>query len=243
VTCEYATLDGAYVLGALSPTERAEFERHLGTCAECSRSVGELAGLPGLLAKAPADVLDQPAEREPVPPTLLSGLIAEARKQDRRRSIRTAVLAAAAVAVIAGGSAALAGGLRGGETPEPDAAPTATVTITPPTVTPPTVTTSPETAPRERMDAVQGSGSQGWISLVAVAGGTRLELDCRYEGRHAYTYEILVRTADGREETAGTVRAVPGKTQHFVGQASVPPRDIVEVLVGNEYGAILRLTR
>ncbi len=236
MTCEFATLDGAYVLGSLSPTERAEYERHLGTCEECSRSVRELAGLPGLLGRVPADLLEHPVS-EPVPATLLPRLIAEARKHDRRRSIRTAVLAAAA-AVIAGGSVALAAGLRGGETPEPDAAPTATVTITPPTVT-----TSPETAPRERMDAVQRSGAKGWVSLTPVRGGTRLDLNCRYEGRHAYTYEVVVRTADGREETAGTFTAVPGKWVLFVGQASVSPEDIVDVVVGSNYGAILRLTR
>lgn len=237
MTCEFATLDGAYVLGSLSPTERADYERHLGTCEECSRAVRELAGLPGLLGRVPADLLEQPVS-EPVPATLLPRLIAEARKHDRRRSIRTAVLAAAAVAVIAGGSVALAAGLRGSETPEPDAAPTATVTITPPTVT-----TSPETAPRERMDAVQRSGAKGWVSLTPVRGGTRLELNCRYEGQHAYAYEILVRTADGREETAGTFTAEPGKWQRVPGHASVPPEDIVEVEVGSSYGAILRLTR
>ena len=74
-------------------------------------------------------------------------------------------------------------------------------------------------------------------------GGTRILLDCRYEGRHGYDYEIVVRTADGREETAGTFRARPGRWQQTPGHAAVRPDDIVEVVVGNDYGAILRLTR
>ena len=36
MTCELAHLDGAYVLGALSPAERLAFERHLPSCAACS---------------------------------------------------------------------------------------------------------------------------------------------------------------------------------------------------------------
>jgi len=58
MSCEHSHLDGAYVLGALSPGERQEFERHLLGCEECSRSVRELAGLPGLLALVEAEDLE-----------------------------------------------------------------------------------------------------------------------------------------------------------------------------------------
>ena len=37
MTCEYADRDGAYVLGALSPAERLEFEHHLAGCEECEQ--------------------------------------------------------------------------------------------------------------------------------------------------------------------------------------------------------------
>ena len=47
----FVTFDAAYVLGSLSPEDRHEFELHLRECPECSRSVGELAGLPGLLSQ------------------------------------------------------------------------------------------------------------------------------------------------------------------------------------------------
>ena len=36
---------GLYVLGALEPAERREFERHLETCAECTAEVRSLAGI------------------------------------------------------------------------------------------------------------------------------------------------------------------------------------------------------
>ena len=47
--------DGAYVLGALCASDRAEFEAHLETCAACRASVAELAPTagPGIAASAP----------------------------------------------------------------------------------------------------------------------------------------------------------------------------------------------
>ena len=42
---------GAYVLGALEPDERAEFERHLSDCPECRASVADFAPIPGMLAR------------------------------------------------------------------------------------------------------------------------------------------------------------------------------------------------
>ncbi|QAY63910.1 hypothetical protein ET495_12460 [Xylanimonas allomyrinae] len=48
-TDAYATWDGAYVLGALSPAERDEYEDHLRRCAACARAVAELGELPPLL--------------------------------------------------------------------------------------------------------------------------------------------------------------------------------------------------
>ena len=51
MSCDFAHQDGAYVLGALSSSERMAFEHHLATCPECARAVRRLAGLPGLLAR------------------------------------------------------------------------------------------------------------------------------------------------------------------------------------------------
>lgn len=38
-----------YVLGALDPGERAEYETHLAICAKCSATVAEFSGLPEML--------------------------------------------------------------------------------------------------------------------------------------------------------------------------------------------------
>ena len=43
---------GGYVLGALEPAERADFEEHLAGCERCQAEVAELRGLPELLEQA-----------------------------------------------------------------------------------------------------------------------------------------------------------------------------------------------
>ena len=64
-TDEFAMYDAAYVLGALSPVERREFEDHLKVCAACASSVGELAGLPGLMSTVSIEGLAAEVEAQP----------------------------------------------------------------------------------------------------------------------------------------------------------------------------------
>ena len=40
-TDQFRDWDAAYVLGALDADDRRAFERHLGTCPECSAAVAE----------------------------------------------------------------------------------------------------------------------------------------------------------------------------------------------------------
>lgn len=56
-THEYAMWDAAYVLGALSSVERLAYEAHLNTCPSCRKAVGELGGMPALLAQLDRDVV------------------------------------------------------------------------------------------------------------------------------------------------------------------------------------------
>jgi hypothetical protein len=61
----------AYVLGALDPRDRAEFEHHLDSCDQCKADVASFAPIPGLLAKVdlapgeavPVSVLADASER------------------------------------------------------------------------------------------------------------------------------------------------------------------------------------
>jgi hypothetical protein len=94
----FETYDAAYVLGALSPEDRAAFEAHLKECPECARSVQELAGLPGLLAQVGPEMVQMAAP----PVGLLPSMLHSVRKIRRRRTFTTfgvGMVAAAAVAV------------------------------------------------------------------------------------------------------------------------------------------------
>jgi hypothetical protein len=95
---EFETYDAAYVLGALSPEDRAAFEAHLKECPECARSVQELAGLPGLLSQVGPEMV----EVAETPPGLLPSMLHLVHKIRRRRTFTTfgvGLVAAAAVAL------------------------------------------------------------------------------------------------------------------------------------------------
>ena len=120
---KFAQWDAAYVLGALSPGDRREFEEHLASCPPCQAAVSELAALPGLLGQiSPADAAmlsladDSAAYAESSelsaaeadvidpgpPPSLLPKMIKTARTRRRRIVAAVAGIAAAVVLVIGG---------------------------------------------------------------------------------------------------------------------------------------------
>ena len=123
-TDSYTQWDAAYVLGALSPAERREFEEHLSHCRACQAAVAELAGLPGLLAQVtPEDaamlVLDGPGmSDEPPPKTLMPPMISQ-RRARRRRMVGAIIGIAAALVLIAGAIGIGTGALPIGRPPGP----------------------------------------------------------------------------------------------------------------------------
>ncbi len=235
MSCEHSHLDGAYVLGALSPGERQEFERHLRGCEECSRSVRELAGLPGLLAHVEAEDLE-PLDVPPLPDTLLPALVREVRTAQRRRSATVAAVAAAVAALAVGGLAV--GGAFDGES--------LTATATSSTGVPPTTATTSSALP---MEPVGPSPVSAQVLLASVAWGTRLDLTCayeddeeEYEARPDATYALVVTTRDGRSEQVATWHGLPGRTMHLTAATATRRGDIASIEMRTTDGlVVLRL--
>jgi len=231
MSCDFGHLDGSYVLGALSPAERRDYEEHLETCPACARAVQELAGLPGLLSHVDPDVLEDPPAEEPVPETLLPALVREVRRSRRRRTTVAGVLAAAAAAVVVTlGAVTL--DATGGNNP-PTAAPTS--------VAPVGTAMKPVGYP--------GSGMTADVALTPVAWGTRLDLVCSYARADqgsaptaSTQYVLVVRTRDGHSQQIATWHALPGRTMRLAAATSATAADIASVEVRTATGQpVLRL--
>ncbi|MET1038179.1 MAG: zf-HC2 domain-containing protein [Aeromicrobium sp.] len=226
--CGHAHEDGAYVLGALSPADRTAFERHLPGCVSCQQSVRRLAGLPGLLARVPIEMVEDAGNQPPVPDTLLRSLLRRARRVRRRRTYVMVGVAAVALTAVAVGTAAV--------TTHDDGAPSASPTVATRTATP------------ERLTPVGAQPISGWVSLTPVAWGTRLDLDCAYDTASpgypdtSWTYRMVVTHADGSTEDVTSWTALPGTTIHLSAGTAATVGDIVDVTVRDGDGrTVLKL--
>jgi Putative zinc-finger len=224
-SCGHDHEDGAYVLGALSPEDRVAFERHLPGCSDCARRVRELAGLPGLLARLPVEIVDPTEPPQPVPDTLLPALVRRVRRTQRRRTWLTGSLVAAAAAIAVG---AVGVATFGNDDSPPGAAPS----------------DGPTTAASEPMRPVGAEPVSGWVSLTQVGWGTRLDLTCSYsEDTGAYqhddgppTYTMYVTRTDGSTEQVASWKGLPGKTMHLAAATAADADDVTNVEVRDSKG-------
>ena len=202
MTCPYTTWDGAYVLGSLSTSDRREFEGHLAGCDACSRSVRDLAGLPGLLGRLEPEVFDE-GDPEPVPDTLLPRLVDAMHRGQRRRTWLTAGLAAAAAVVVTMGGVVVLDHAGSGT---PEAAPT-------------TAATSSPTTDNLTMKAVGTDPMTATVAVTSVGWGTRIDLTCTYPhpsgGWEAGAYALVIHTTDGRTQRLATWNGLPGATMEL----------------------------
>jgi hypothetical protein len=240
MSCEFAHDDGAYVLGALSPAERLAFKRHLSDCAECTRSVAALAGLPGLLGRVDAAVLEEQETLEEPPPTLLPALLDEVRRTRRRRTWLTAGLAAAAAAVLVVVPVGL-WQLTGDSSPTPPSA-GASVSSDPSDAT-------EEPVPQQEMQPLGEVPVRATVSLEEVTWGTRVGLTCTYDPE-SVSYELppeadyllFVRTRSGNTEQVGSWRSVGGKEMTIMAATARTPAELASVEVRTTDGrVVLRL--
>lgn len=163
---------GVYILGAISPADRAAVERHLARCTDCRAELAGLAALPGRLGSVPAadmsamasDERDRPGRDERPPDVPLQALLDRVARTRRHLRWRRLAVAAAAVA-IAGGTAAGAGVLS--------ARPSAPAM--------PWAATVSGSGPRTGMSAIVKYRRRPWglaleVQVSGISPGTRCEL-------------------------------------------------------------------
>jgi hypothetical protein len=227
---EFASWDGAYVLGALSPADRRAYEEHLRDCDECVRSVSELAGLPGILGRVSAEeafaLVESSGSGVPSPepsPQLLPALLGEARRRRvRRRWWAAGSLAAAAAVIVAVSAFVLPSVLA----PAP----------------------SQQAGTSVVMTQVEPSALSADLKLVAVPWGTRIDTRCRYaewagaQSDRAWTYAMVVTDRNGKQTQISTWSAAAGSTVEPTATTSVPLDKIatVDIRSGTDGTVLLR---
>lgn len=248
-TDRYREWDAAYVLGALSPEERREFEAHLAACDECVAAVSELAGMPGLLASVDigsvgvdsvgldsvglnTDLRTGAGTVRSVP-NLLPRLLAAARRERRR----TRTLMAGALVAVAAAAAVLALLLPValGDAPRPGAP-----------------ADDGSSAPRAQGEAGPDLAVDEWVEMspvvpsplsaefivAAESWGSRIESRCRYAAadmrRPVYSvgeqgYALSVTDTSGETMVVATWSAAPGSSVEAVGTTGLRLHEIVRV--------------
>ena len=239
---EYATWDGAYVLGALSPMERRAYEEHLSECEGCAASLAELSGLPGLLGRVShedalaslaaggaGDAGDQPdaptlsadasrAPHERVHADALPALLAEARRRRRRTRWWSAAGLAAAAAVIAILALVVPTAFEHG---------------------------TANHAAGVTMSQVEPSPLSATVRLADQSWGTRIDMRCSYaevagaDEDRAWSYVLVVTDRSGRQTPVSTWTAYSGTTVEPVATVSVPRDQIRSLEVRAADGTVL----
>jgi hypothetical protein len=198
--------DGAYVLGALSAADRAEYERHLAVCDACRADVGELAPTAGLLSRLSAEraraIGDEVAPVASPDPALRERIVAAASRRRARR--RTVWILAASVALVA---IAVPGAIAVGTAVQTPAAVYA-------------------------LDDVAGAPLEASVKLTPVPWGTRIDLVCQYTGEvldappGGWPYALAVTDDAGATSVLSTWRAGPGSTTELSAGTDLAAADI-----------------
>ncbi|MCU1653565.1 MAG: anti-sigma factor [Pseudonocardia sp.] len=193
---------GAYLIGSLHPTERADYAEHLPNCPYCLREVGQLAGLPGLLARSPGP----PSGSQPVPVVAAApwaaaggegdpGPVVAALREIRRQRARRRGLVAASLVLVGfvgvGGTAMATGALRG----------------------PSTGVTAAAALPVQ-MEPEGGAEATAAVALNAKAWGTEVVMRCRYQGTKDWVspvYTLVAKGVDGSNTELARWTAIPDK--------------------------------
>lgn len=232
----YREWDAAYLLGALSPAERREFEEHLSGCADCRAEVAEVAGMPGLLAQIePYEVMSIVGSTAPStdgvgsgvdsvgvapgPPSSAGGTwdtTSSSRPtggDTRHRRLMVAVAALAAACVLLAGVIGVAA-VRG------------TFLVSRPAADAPF---------RVAFTPVVPGGITAVVDVVPVPSGTELRVECQYAADHSTgtyagrDYTLVVTDRSGHSTPLKTWTARPNHVMIPSGTSPLPVSDIAAV--------------
>lgn len=225
----YETWDASYVLGALSSTERREYESHLNGCERCRSAVADLSGMPALLALLDDELKHDTAAVSDVPPLrpeVLGELLAKVdwRRRRARWAAATAMVVAAVVMAVGVFIATRPGVL------DPTLVPRATVSA---------MTMAPVP------DAEGASEFAASFTMTRHDWGTDIAMTCTYsetegdgDGAQAAAgsdvADKLAMVAVGRDGShvqLGTWKARAGETAQTSGSTSMPIDEIAAVQV------------
>ena len=214
MNCAFAYDDGAYILGALSPAERADYERHLPTCAHCREAVATLAVLPGLLGRLdPTTAVPTATAPLTLMPRLLAAAASRRRTEHRQRTWFSVAVATAAamVAIAVGIGVHLA-----------DRTPTAPFVAPTPSHIP--MTAMKQTALMLPIDAE--------IGLSRAEAGTWVAMRCRYEEGYSGSWPVrlvVFPKFGGPTEQVGTWMATSGREVQLTTLTHYAPDEIGRV--------------
>lgn len=211
----YREWSAAYVLGALSSSERASYERHLDHCQRCRDDVAAFSPLPGLLGKIDPDEQEVGSGLDRV--TELAMARAEhdygrLRISARRwRRLALAGLGAAAVVVMLGFIPALGGGRTvGGD---------------------------------ELAFEAVGAGVAGSVVVAERPWGTSIDLDLVGLPRRD-AYQLWAIATDGSRRSAATWSATRQGVARLTGAAAIPTAELdhLEITSADERDVVLWTT-
>lgn len=236
----YARWDASYVLGSLTSSERREYENHLSGCPSCRAAVGELSGVPALLAMLTSadmaaiddgrvgDGVEAPAVPSMVHPQMLDDLLDNVRRRRWRvRWMTWAATAAAAALVLGGGLIAF----RPDSSVQP-AEPSVHASAMPLHMTP-----------------VAPSSVEATVSMASRSWGTYVVLSCTYREEKPPVgddddagdrLEMVAVGRDGSRAQLATWMAREGMTATPTGSTSMPIDAIGAVqVVSTDTGDVL----
>ena len=221
MSCEFAFDDGAYVLGALAPADRAAYEQHLSGCPACREAVAQLAVLPGLLRRlGPQEATEPLAESVDRLPRLIERAEVIRRKRNRQRRLSVVSLAALCLALLAGMTITML---------QNDHPRTNTAWPNPPLVA------MRQVAPDTEVTAE--------VAAREVPGGVEIAMHCLYpsDGTSArpWTFRLVAMGSDGATEEVASWVAAPGQEVSLTGMTRYAMKDLVRLELRSRDGTPL----